>query len=216
MPDDPTGDITGTNPPAAGSTGSGEAAPVNPQGTPPSDPQARISALQSMADKARAEKDKFEQERNAAITERAKLQTELDRIKGEMTKAVSDAAEATRQALDKATKLEQENADLKPKVTRAEFLLQNPDLGPYAALLPTTADPAELQRQAEAIRAARTQDIATEKERIRLGIVPPANPQRPSVGNKDPEQIKKYLRGAKTQLEWEERHAEVIKSLETP
>lgn len=157
----------------------------------PSDAELRIRNLQSELDKARARLD-------ALTIEKASLANAIDTAKTEKDSAIAVAAEATRAAMAKAEQLERENATLRAKAARAEFLVTNPDIAPFASLVPSTEDQQQLDQIAQQIRAARQADLDSMRATVRSGgaVVPPASPARPGSGPPSPADINKQLKEA--------------------
>lgn len=128
-----------------------------------SDPDVRIRNLQSELDKAKTQA-------NTLVLEKSTLQNEIAAARSEKNSAIEQAASATRAAMTRSEESERENATLKARLARAEFLVANADLAAYSSLVPETTDKAQLDAVAREIRAARQRDL----EALRAQVAPSA------------------------------------------
>lgn len=196
MPDETVVDTTGVEESVAEtpvpSTAPKPAVSTQPPSTAPkpSDAEARIRNLQSLLDQEKARV-------NTLTLEKSTLTNQVETIRREKENAIAAAAEATQQAMARAEERDRTNATLQAELTRASFIVKNPDLTPYAGLLPTTVDEAQLDGVAAQIRAAREADLEAVRTSVRTGVVvPPANPARQS-GTLTAEEIQTKLREAR-------------------
>lgn len=128
-----------------------------------SDPDVRIRNLMSELDKAKTQA-------NTLVLEKSTLQNEIVAARNEKNSAIEQAATATRAAMTRSEESERENATLKARLARAEFLIAHSDLAAYSSLVPETTDQAQLEAVAREIRAARQRDL----EALRAQVAPSA------------------------------------------
>lgn len=135
--------------------------------------ETRVRDLQSS-------RDRIAEEANRA-------KSELDALKARHTEMMSGAADAARQALEKASQLEQQLQQERARSLKAEALAAHPELAPYAELISATVDQNALNAQIAALTAARERDLAAQQAAHTptspansRTIIPPANPARPN------------------------------------
>jgi len=112
----------------------------------------RIRGLQSSY-------DKVINERNQTITNLTNLQEEYSRLKAQMDTSIHSSATTAQQALDHNRTLEQQIDDIKGQLNRANALLENPDLAPYARFVPASIDPEKVKQEVEQLKQIRQQDL---------------------------------------------------------
>ncbi len=178
---------------------------------PRSDPNARISALQSQLQKAQNQLTQLIQEKTDAVLKQAQLQQELEKVVTQSTSMLNEASRATQEALDRATKVTQENATLSAKVAKLNYLNANPDLVPFAELLPETVNVQELEAKANVVRTARQNDINTIKTQLQTGVVPPATPTKPNTNMSSAEMNAYLLEALGDEKEFMRRRDECVK-----
>jgi chromosome segregation ATPase len=133
--------------------------------------EQRIRDLQSSRDRTNEEANRARQE--------------LDALKARHTEILSGAADAARQALEKANQLEQQLQQERARSLKAEALAAHPELTPYAELIPATTNQEELNQRIAALAAAREKDLQQQTPNIPPSnnartVIPPANPARPN------------------------------------
>lgn len=157
--------------------------------------ELRVRELQSLKDRAAEEANRIKQEN--------------ERLQAEREKVLGGAAEAARQALEKASQLEQQLQQERARTLRAEALSQHPELAHYAELIPATTSVEELNTRIQALTAAREKDLAALQQQQTANtpntarpLIPPANPARPnptSAPQPSAQQMERELRDAMEQ-----------------
>lgn len=199
-------------------------APTTPAANPPrSDPEVRLRTMQSEMEKWKAQANALTLEKASWMHERGSISEERDNLvtaaRIEKESAIATAAEATRQAIAKAEAADAEVARLRAEAARLKFVIDHPDLMPYASLVPATTDEAQLSAVATQIAEARKRDFESINSQIAKGaaVVPPASPSRPS-GKLSSEELDAKLKEARrsgNSLEFERLLAELAKSVGT-
>jgi chromosome segregation ATPase len=183
----------------------GGSTPASPPAvsTSPSDAEQRIRNLMSLKDKAEAKAREVQQENielhsqlNAAVLERANLQTRLGSEVSSLREQLDKATNATKDSLDRETKLSQENATLRRENVKLTFLMDNPEMQPYRKVVPATDNREELEAFKADVVEARKKDIGDIKERIAAGLDPKPPPANGST-KLDRATLKKMLSDAR-------------------
>lgn len=217
---DETLDTTGEMESVATST-----APVTPVSSESrrSDPDVRIANLQSILDRTKNELAKMKADKEEALRREAqavkeRLDTKLahEGLVTRVDDVVNEASRATQEALNIAKAKEEENATLKAKQSKLQFVLDNQDMVGYAAILPDTVDTNALQEAAKVIRAQRDKERSAITDQMKVvSNMPSASP---SVMTGSPiADPGRYLDGAMNNAElFEKRLAELIAQTSTP
>jgi vacuolar-type H+-ATPase subunit I/STV1 len=160
-----------------------------------------------------------------------KTKGELTRLQGLLTETVADHQEVrTRLASLEATQgtqtqetaqqlttaearvaeLTSELAERTAHATRLQYLVDHPDLAPYAAILPATTSLAELDSAAGTIRSARKQETGEVRDHLGIPRGGGGGASRFYSGAKpSANEIKTYLSAATTSDDFERRLKEV-------
>lgn len=115
--------------------------------------ELRIRDLQSEADKRRADAERI-------AAEKAALEAELASLKASQSSVLDGAARVATEAIHKVQALEAAMERERAERMKAEALMSEPDLRPYAPFIPATTDANALQQQIAAFKQARAQDPA--------------------------------------------------------
>lgn len=188
---------------------------VTPESTTPapvvsapkkSDPEARIAALMS-------EKDRVIHEKAQVLVELVNARKELEEVRKHHQQLFEGATKATEDALKQAQSASGQSEQLQAEVTKLRLLMSNPDLQPYANVIPASTDEKQIMETIEVIRKARESDRTVIVEQLKAGTVPAANPPRTTV-KADAASVQQYLRGAFTDpQEFQRRLQDVIQSM---
>jgi len=180
----------------------------------PPEAQARINGLMASFHKeqtakaaAEAEVARLQGVLTTLTTSEADLKAQIEELKkgptAEVTEAQSRATVAESKVAELAKQLDATNAEL----TKLRFLVKNPDLMLYSAILPETTDESKLEATVAAIRQARDAENTAVKNHL---LQPGRGGQVPRAGGAkmSPAEIKRYL-DSSPPGEYEKRLAEV-------
>lgn len=131
-----------------------------------------------------------------AVSTEADLRQQLQAAQTGQQQVVTDAEGRASAAESKVAELTAANATLAAENSRLKYIQANPDLAPYAAILPDTADTTTLEAAARTIRDARQTDRTQIQQQ--LGGAPRAGGQvgRIQPGKMSATDIDSYLRSA--------------------
>jgi chromosome segregation ATPase len=172
--------------------------PTSPAPSTPVAPTAPVSPsatdttayIQQMAQYELRVRD-LQSKSDRAIEEANRVKAELEAVKTQNATILSGSADVARQALEKATQLEQRLQQEQARSLRAEALAAHPELVHYADLIAPTNNQEELNARIAALTAARERDIAAMQQATTTTpqnpnsrtVIPPANPARPNPTN---------------------------------
>jgi type II secretory pathway component HofQ len=142
-------------------------------------------------------KDKAANEALKATQDRLRLQQEKDLLAQQHQALMSASQQTLQEALDKVRAHEQSEQAAKARATKAEKLLEYPELAAYRALIPDTDDVAKLDQAIATVKAAREADIQAALAAVQANqapqapaanpasvlpsnLIPPAAPARPA------------------------------------
>lgn len=161
----------------SGSTGSPQGV-VNPIAQQSTEISALIATYNQRISGLQSAYDKMANERNTAITNWTNIQEDYSRLKAEKDTAINSSATTAQQALDHNRTLEQQMDDIRGQLNRANALLENPELAPYARFVPVSTDSEKVKTEVEQLKQIRQQDLD------RLRAAQPGYAQQPApTGN---------------------------------
>jgi hypothetical protein len=170
---------------------------------------ASFNREQSARQTSEAEVARLQGLLSTAVATEIDLRAQITTLGAGNTESLSAAEGRAAVAASNVAELTQQVARLTADNVRLQFLVDQPDLGAYAAVLPTTGNKEDLDRAAAAIRSARTADESRVREHLAgSGSRGAGGPPRVTGQQMSPSQIKDYLDNAPPG-EFEKRFAEV-------
>jgi hypothetical protein len=130
-----------------------------------------------------SEKDRMANDRDKAIAAQVKMQEEHTALKEQSSNALTGAAQTTQSAIDQAKILADKIAQLEAENVRNRVLLENPDLAPYAALIPPSSDEAKVRETVANLKKI------NEEQFKRLASQPVQQQQQLPAGGQPPQQV---------------------------
>ncbi len=168
----------------------------------PSDPTTRINNLMSNWQKEQAETKRLRELVTAQITAEGAYKQQIADLETKANAPVDTSALTELQG--KVAALEAEKRQISMENTRLTYLRENPDLLPYAEVLPLTGDRNALEAAGAVIKQARGDEVARLRGHLTTPTAGGSVPRR-STGQMSPAEIETFLNSAKTNAEFEER-----------
>ena len=192
---------------AAGNTLEGNESTVTPT---LGDQQSRINGLMSKWQTEQAESARLRTQLTEAITQQSELRQQLADAQNGNSSNVTDLTAQVQTLTAEKNQLSERVAVLEAENAQLSLIADNPDLAPYRAVLPRSADKAVLDAAVAAVRTARE----AEQSRIREALG--GNPRgggggapRVTDAPMSSAEVDAYLRGATSNADFDARLAQV-------